>query len=387
MALDLHRRLLVADIESQFAYGWGEKGGKSSFEASVPFSFQVGRSIQVATNILVHRFLGIDCLQPSGEGRNSLIEAICWADVVHLHVIHSYFLPFVWFIRELIRADKPVVWTAHDYWILTGRCAFTEGCERWRCGCGSCPTQNNYPPAHLDFSSSQFKTKRHLLAQLGSRLHIVTPSEFLAQTIRDGLPGVAVCVIPNWIDSEFESSLNVLKLSSEPIKLHTKKIKVMVTANDLSDPSKVDRQLISQLLDIAHIEIHTIGQNSPFSGARVVNHGRIEQRKRMIEVISSSDVALFTSEKDTFGLVMIEALACGVPIIAIQSLAAREVLSQLGIKPIENKGEIVGILRDGTLPSCYTTITPAILCANVLNAYSGKISTLKYVSTYERAVL
>ncbi len=387
IALDLHRQLLSTGVESRFAYGWGEKGGKSSVEASVPCSFQVGRQIQVASNMLLHRVVGIDYLPPIGEGRKNLIEAIHWADVVHLHVIHSYFLPFGWLVRVLISADKPVVWTAHDYWVLTGRCAFTEGCDGWRHGCGSCPTQNNYPPAHLDFSSAQFKAKRRLLAELRSRLHIVTPSEFVSQAIREGLPDVGVCVIPNWIDSEFEASLQAVKLSSAPIRFTTEKIKVIVIANDLSDPTKVDRELVCQLLEMPHIEIHTVGQNSPFFGSGVVNHGRIAQRKQMIETITSADIALFTSEKDTFGLVMIEALACGVPVLAIQSLAAREVLAEIGIQPIESKREIVNLLRNITLPLCYTCMTPAMLSENVLNSYCGRISTMRYVSVYESAVL
>ncbi len=387
MALDLHRQLLSAGVESRFAYGWGEKGGKSSVEASVLSSFQVGQQIQVAGNMLLHRTLGIDYLPPVGEGRKNLVEAIHWADVVHLHVIHSYFLPFGWLVRELISAGKPVVWTAHDYWILTGRCAFTEGCEGWRGGCGSCPTQKNYPYAYFDFSAAQFKVKRQLLAALGQQLHVVSPSEFVARAIKEGLPYLDVSVIPNWIDNEFEAALRYAPLSAAPISFTAEKIKVIVIANDLSDPTKVDRELVNKLLEMPRIEVHTIGQNSPFTGSSVVNHGRIEQRKHMVETIASTDVALFTSKKDTFGLVMIETLACGVPVLAIESLAAREVLAVLGFQPIENKGEIIRFLQDATLPNCYTGVTRTMLSENVLKNYCGNVAVMRYVSTYNSAVL
>lgn len=337
IALDLHRQLLNAGVESQFAYGWGEKGGKSSAEAGVPHSFQVGQQTQVASNILFHKVVGIDCVQPIGSNRKRFLEAILWADVVHLHVIHSHFVPFNWLIKVLVRAAKPVVWTAHDYWLLTGRCAFTEGCEGWRGGCGICPTHKNYPQAYLDFSAAQFKVKRKLLAELGSLLHVVTPSEFVAQAIREGLPNVRVSAIPNWLDSEFEAALHGVPLNTAPLSLTTEKIKVIVIANDLSDSTKVDRELINKLLGMSHIELHTAGQNSPFAGTRVVNHGRIAQRNRMAEIISATDVALFTSEKDTFGLVMIEALACGIPIFAVDSLASKEVLGRLGLKSMPHQ--------------------------------------------------
>ena len=386
IVLDLHRQLLNVGIESQFAYGWGEKGGTSSAEVNVPHSFQVGQQLQVASNMVLHRVVGIDCVPPGGEGRGRLIQAIQWADVVHLHVIHSYFLPFTWLVKELIRAGKSVVWTAHDYWMLTGRCASIEGCERWRDGCGSCPTQKNYPYAYFDFSAAQFKVKRRLLATLGPQLHVVTPSEFVASAIRDGLPDVRVTVIPNWIDTEFEAALRDVPLNSAPISFTAKTIKVVILSNDISDPTKVDRVLVNHLLEMPYIEVHTIGQNSPFTGTRVVNHGRITQRKRMVETIALADVVLFTSEKDTFGLIMIEALACGVPILAIDSLAAREVLSVLGIQPIENKGKIIEHLQNATLPNCYTGVTRAMLCENVLRNYCGSVAVMKYVSVYESAV-
>lgn len=382
IALDLHRQLLKAGVESRFAYGWGEKGGTSSAEVSVPCSFQVGQRIQVASNMLLHQVAGIDCVPPVGAGRKNLIEAIHWADVVHLHAIHSYFLPFGWLVKELVHAGKPVVWTAHDYWMLTGRCASPEGCESWRDGCGLCPTQKNYPPSFIDFSASQFKIKRRLLAGLGSLLHVVTPSEFVAKAIREGLPNVNVGVIPNWIDSEFEAALHNIPLSTAPITLPAEKIKVIIIANDLSDPTKMDRALVNQLLEMSHIELHTVGQNSPFIGVNVVNHGRIAQRKRMVETIASADVALFTSEKDTFGLVMIEALACGVPVIAVDSLAANETLLPIGLRPMESMRQIVEYFGSHSIPSIYANTTQTMLSEKVLHNYCGSDAVARYVATY-----
>jgi len=387
IALDLHSQLLTSGVESRFAYGWGEKGGKSSAEASIPHSFQVGQQIQVASNMLLHEIAGIDYVPPVGAGRKRLIDAIHWADVVHMHAIHSYFLPFSWLVKELMTAGKPVVWTAHDYWMLTGRCAFTEGCEGWRKSCGFCPTQKNYPSSYLDFSAMQLKAKRRLLAELGSRLYIVAPSEFVAQAIREGLPNVDVRVIPNWIDSEFEAALQNMPLSASPIKLSAKKIKAIVIANDLSDPTKVERELVYQLMGMSHIEVHTIGMNSPFVGSNVVNHGKISQRKRMVEIITSADVALFSSEKDTFGLVMIEALACGVPVLAVDSLAAREVLSVLGFQPVKSKEEIIKLLSHAEVPLCYFgQIKANTLRDNVIKCFGKNKAVAMYIAAYKIAM-
>ena len=386
VALDLHRQLLSLGVESQFAYGWGEKGGISSAESSVPHSFQAGQQIQVAGNMLLHRLFGIDFIEPKGQGRNSLLEAIQWADIVHLHVIHSNFLPLAWLVKALVRLRKPVVWTAHDYWILTGRCAFTEGCDGWRSGCGVCPTQQNYPSAYIDFSSSQFRIKRQLIEDLTSHLHVVTPSNFVASAIMEGLPTVAVTVISNWVDSEFEDALHGIPLSDIPMVFAQDLIKVIFIANDLSDNTKVDRGLVNQLLTMPHIELHTVGSHSPFSGANVINHGRISDRKHMVDIVARADVALFTSEKDTFGLVMIEALACGVPVFAVNSLAANEVLPVVGIQPVGSRENVLSLLASKNFPLCYNGVSRASLRKNVLEKYSGVVLVERYLELYKKLI-
>ena len=386
VALDLHRILIDTGIDSTFAYGWGPRGRKSQLERNVPSSFRIGNPMQVASNILTSSVTGIDGFKPSGEGLTNLLASIQRADIIHLHAIHSYFLPFRWFLKQLAKSGKPIVWTSHDFWALTGRCASTEGCNGWRSGCGTCPSKNNYPPAYLDFSASQFKAKRKLLANLKKQIRFVSPSLFLAAEIRMGLPDANVTTISNWIDSEFEQALEKRQLNEVPLNLNQKSIRVLITANDLSDKTKVDRPLIHSLLKIQHVELHTIGQNSPFDSSNVFNHGKIADRDQMVDIISSCDIALFTSEKDTFGLVMIEALACGKPVLAIESAAATDVLSEIGLEPIKSKNEIISLLKERSLPTCYINKTPLELNNSALSRYSARTSVLKYISLYESAL-
>ena len=65
-------------------------------------------------------------------------------DIVHFHNMHGgYFdlraLPVI--SRRIV-----VVVTLHDSWLLSGHCAHSFDCERWRSGCGSCPDLS-IPPA------------------------------------------------------------------------------------------------------------------------------------------------------------------------------------------------------------------------------------------------
>ncbi|VEB57463.1 glycosyltransferase [Salmonella enterica subsp. enterica] len=69
--------------------------------------------------------------------------------------LHSYWLNLADIVTfcEKVKAQKPdvtLVWTLHDHWSVTGRCAFTDGCEGWKSGCQKCPTLSNYPPVRVD---------------------------------------------------------------------------------------------------------------------------------------------------------------------------------------------------------------------------------------------
>ena len=59
-------------------------------------------------------------------------------DLTHLHNINGYYLnlDFVKFLGEL---KISVVWTLHDGWPITGRCAYFFECDKWKIGCGRCP--------------------------------------------------------------------------------------------------------------------------------------------------------------------------------------------------------------------------------------------------------
>ncbi|MDY3090568.1 MAG: glycosyltransferase [Porphyromonas sp.] len=69
-----------------------------------------------------------------------------WADIIHLHWINQGFLSLNG-LRQLIQLGKPIVWTLHDLWPVTGGChlPFNFGrdsldiCPSYYNGCDTCP--------------------------------------------------------------------------------------------------------------------------------------------------------------------------------------------------------------------------------------------------------
>lgn len=384
IALDLHNNLQNTGINSNFAYGWGTKGGRSHSEAEVKHAFRVGSRLQVLSNFVFHNLFGFDLLSPFGAGRKRLLKAIKKADIVHLHVVHSYFLRFSWIVEVIAKANKPVVWTVHDYWVLTGRCASVGDCNKWQSGCGQCPNLSSYPSSYVDLSAMYFKEKRMNLAKLGSELIMVSPSNFLANELKKEFPGINICHIPNWLDKTFDDACRNQVISDDLITLPKRGVNILVVSNNLDDSSKVNKELIINLLDLEGVVLHTIGKNSPFSGTNVHNHGEISDRKEMVKVMSSCDASLFTSKIDTFGLVMIESLACGVPVLAVKSKASEEVLLSLNIRPLDSHADIFEVVSSRNLPLDYVNRTKESLRTLVFEKFGARVATENYLKIYNR---
>ena len=60
------------------------------------------------------------------------------ADIIHLAWINQGMLSLKG-IRNILKSGKPVVWTMHDLWPVSGICHLSLGCERFKSGCSHCP--------------------------------------------------------------------------------------------------------------------------------------------------------------------------------------------------------------------------------------------------------
>ena len=88
-------------------------------------------------------------------------------DLIHLHNIHGYFLN-LGFINFLKKLNMPVLWTLHDGWSITGRCACWFNCEKWKVGCENCPDLSPYPKSFIDSTSFMWKKKELFFVRMDS---------------------------------------------------------------------------------------------------------------------------------------------------------------------------------------------------------------------------
>ena len=100
------------------------------------------------------------------------------------------------------RLNIPVVWTLHDGWPITGRCAYWFDCGQWKTECKKCPDLSRYPKTFIDSSSFMWKKKKEYFNS-GWNPIIICPSQWLTDRVKESyLSKHRVKVIPNAIDIE-----------------------------------------------------------------------------------------------------------------------------------------------------------------------------------------
>lgn len=228
---------------------------------------QTPRGTAIA-NIALFRFLNRDLFGNLDNLYRTVIQT-SGPLVLHFHVLHSYWLNLADIVTfcEKVKAQKPdvtLVWTLHDHWSVTGRCAFTDGCEGWKSGCQKCPTLSNYPPVRVDRAHQLIGGKRQRfrdMLRLGCQF--ISPSQHVAEAF-NSVYGAGLCrVINNGIDLATEAILAQLS----PVPLNPGKPRIAIVAHDLRYDGKTDQRLVHDMMALGEkIELHTFGKFSPFTG-------------------------------------------------------------------------------------------------------------------------
>jgi glycosyltransferase involved in cell wall biosynthesis len=245
-------------------------------------------------------------------------------DVVHCHNLHGGYFDLR-YLKEL-SAAVPLALTLHDEWTYTGHCGGTLGCERWRIGCGACPDLTIYPALMKDGTAANLRAKAAIYQE--SRFHVSVPSDWLLARARDSIlmeGAVSWRVIRNGVDlsvfrpgdqAEARRSLelppdaHVLLFSAffgrqNRFKDHATAIRA---AGAVATEMRPRRTILVMLggdgaseMD-GDLEIRTL----PFE----------PDPERVASLYRAADVLLHAAFAEVAGLVVIEAMASGLPVVA-----------------------------------------------------------------------
>ncbi len=159
---------------------------------------------------------------------------------------------------------------------------------------------------------------------------IVVPSPSAAQVARQwaNVPAERVVVIPNAVDvASFDEIAASRRLPAEPFQIGfigrldpIKRVEDLVASMTCWQPSKAHLHIFGDGPQQPHIkrEIEKLGL-----ATQVTLHGAIP---RPHEALASLDVLVLPSDAEGFGLVLIEAMAAGVPVVATRVPGIQDVV-------------------------------------------------------------
>ena len=273
-------------------------------------------------------------------------ERFLEAKLIHLHLVQHpgfnlHYLP-------IISRLKPIVWSLHDPWSLTGHCIHPGPCERWKMGCGDCPDLRAiYEIAH-DNTALQFELKKHIVQSSDLVIHVA--SRWMRQRVLSSpiFGAKEIVQIPFGVDQDVfcpgdkrEARLKIGATGNGPVLLARSQSD---RDSDFKGMSFI-RNVVSKLSARGPLTLVTVGEIGNLKGlprnVKLVELGWVSEPARMADTYRASDLFLMPSLKESFGLMAIEAMSSGLPVLALDvpDSALRETISSpqvgLAVKPEE----------------------------------------------------
>lgn len=243
-------------------------------------------------------------------------------DIIHLHNLHGYYINIEVLFRFLKEEfTGKVIWTLHDCWAFTGHCAYYAyvKCDKWKTHCCKCSQKGKYPKSvFLDNSRDNYARKKQAFTGVAN-MTIVTPSEWLAQQVKESFLGEYPCrVINNGID-----------LAAFSLQDVEKDKKMLLNVADGLDDRKGHTDLfrLIELLpeDYKLVIVGLKKQDLKHIPKKVIPVLHTETLNELARYYSQAGWFVNTTYEDTFPTVNMEALACGTPVITYRSGGSPEI--------------------------------------------------------------
>jgi len=236
-------------------------------------------------------------------------------DLLHFHLIENgwFYLPAALKLMQ----QQPSIWTWHDLWPITGHCIQPLGCVSWKLGCKSCPDLNRPFKVNVDRTGQQFKFKVESILDSKVEIHVTT--QWSKNRILE-------------IEPRFAEKLNVIPFgisipkavvtpgeTRESLLIDKDDIVVFVrgTSGNYKNVSILVRTLLAHPELARRIVLIDVDSGNFFDDVPLKRYVKFSwlPRSKMLDLLRASNVVIVPSSGETFGVLVVEAQLCKIPVI------------------------------------------------------------------------
>jgi glycosyltransferase involved in cell wall biosynthesis len=310
-------------------------------------------------------------------------------DIVHLQWV-SRFVDYRQFFGQ-ISLRTPLFWTLRDMNPFTGGCHYDAGCGRFAEQCGSCPRLDS--TTEHDLSRQIWQRKQQALARLPSeQLHLIGISNWVAEQARRSslLSRFEIKVIPNGIDTDDFAPRNQC-YARETFGIPQDARVLLFVAQDITNPRKGMAELIQTLRGLDTIDnlwLVSLGKGKlpEHIGLPHMSLGHISHDRILSIIYSAADLFVITSLQDVFPNTVLEAMACGTPVVGFAAGGATDIVRQDETGILTPTGDIPALQQviDQLMNDPDRRAAMAEACRRVvLRDFTLDIQARRYAAYYE----
>jgi len=274
------------------------------------------------------------------------LKAYRESEIIHLHNIHGGYFDLAC-LRQ-IAEEKPIVWTIHDRWILTGGEAYLLDEEKYFTGALCVDSKGVYALNNplIDARKKHLKEKQKLFEEIADNTALISPGKYVQSILERGM------TIPTGIDirtTHYGVDVGIFKNFNQRT-WHKPRVLVLNTKSAFKNSAFIFREFQNIQVDI---DLHTFGTkvSDELVGCPRVNHidhGYITDRNALCDMYNEVDIFVFSTFNENFPMVSVEAAACGVLVLGsdIGPLREQSELFDMTLFQNDQSGAISSILDE-----------------------------------------
>ena len=322
---ELHKAMLNRGIQSYVA--------ATHMRDNEENCFQIGTKLDWKLHGLFSRFFGLQGYF-SKLATKELLDSIkrIKPDVVHLNNAHANYLNLRQLFNFLSVNDIPTVITLHDCWFYTGKCTHytSVACNKWKTRCHHCPQlKKDNVSWFFDRTSKMWNDKKNWYESI-PRLAVVGVSNWITEEAKKSILKNAKIIerIYNWVNLDVFKPVETKKIR-EKLNIFDKKV-ILGVASEWDNRKGLERFVeLSKVISKKEYVIILVGNCKQTElPSNIITVNLVNDVNELVQYYSLADVFVQMSLQESFGKVVAESLACGTPVVTIDSTANSELVSR-----------------------------------------------------------